>query len=62
MIRLRSEATARQAGGNLAALAEKIRGLPGVEQVVARLSDIALACDLVVMAEVPVTRYATGVR
>ena len=32
---LRSEATARQAGGNLHALAEKIRGLPGVEQVVA---------------------------
>ncbi len=32
---LRSEATARQAGGNLHELAEKIRGLSGVEQVVA---------------------------
>ena len=32
---LRSEATARQAGGNLHSLAEKIRGKPGVEQVVA---------------------------
>jgi len=33
--RLRPEATARQAGGNLHELAEKIRGKPGVEQVVA---------------------------
>jgi ABC-2 type transport system ATP-binding protein len=32
---LRSEATARQAGGNLHEFAEKIRGKPGVEQVVA---------------------------
>jgi ABC-2 type transport system ATP-binding protein len=32
---LRSEATARQAGESLAALADKIRKLPGVEQVVA---------------------------
>jgi ABC-2 type transport system ATP-binding protein len=32
---LRSEATARQAGGDLHDLAEKIRKLPGVEQVVA---------------------------
>jgi ABC-2 type transport system ATP-binding protein len=32
---LRSEATARQAGENLPALADKIRKLPGVEQVVA---------------------------
>jgi ABC-2 type transport system ATP-binding protein len=32
---LRSEATARQAGENLPALSEKIRGLPGVEQVAA---------------------------
>src|SRR5476649_276097 len=32
---LRPEATARQAGGNLHELAEKIRKLPGVEQVVA---------------------------
>ena len=32
---LRSEATARQAGGDLHELAEKIRKLPGVEQVVA---------------------------
>ena len=32
---LRSEASARQAGENLLALAEKLRGLPGVEQVVA---------------------------
>ena len=32
---LRSEVTARQAGGNLHELAEKIRKLPGVEQVVA---------------------------
>src|SRR6185312_13677639 len=32
---LRAEATARQAGGNLHELAEKIRKLPGVEQVVA---------------------------
>jgi ABC-2 type transport system ATP-binding protein len=32
---LRSEATARQAGENLPALAAKIRKLPGVEQVVA---------------------------
>jgi ABC-2 type transport system ATP-binding protein len=32
---LRSEATARQAGENLSALADQIRKLPGVEQVVA---------------------------
>jgi ABC-2 type transport system ATP-binding protein len=32
---LHPEATARQAGGDLAALADKIRKLPGVEQVVA---------------------------
>jgi len=37
---LRPEATARQAGGSLHALAEKLRGKPGIEQVVAFCSTL----------------------
>jgi len=58
---LRSEATARQAGENLPALAAKIRKLPGVEQVVAFGSTLHVSGRDAEKLRASISPFTTGV-